>query len=132
MAETLKTEYQVVLTRVGDGAAEAAAQMQGLQQVSTRTQQTLTAQNASLNTLKTTATATGATMRSLGQVVQLAGMQSFPQLAMAAQLAQNALNGLRSSGVQLQANMVTVGAGVAGTAALVYSAVEAWRAYNAE
>jgi len=125
MAETLRTEYQVVLTRMGDGAIEAQTQLETLQQ-------TVQQNSAQLQAFSGTGKSTSLVLKSLGSVAQLAGLQHFPQLTMAAVLAKRSLDGIRASGVQLQANLMTVGAGVAGVAALVYSAVEAWRAYAAE
>jgi len=124
--------YTVTVAKQGNGAAEAAAEMQSLSRAAAATNAGLNASNAQLSTLTATSKATTTTLRAMGGVLTLAGLQQFPQLTTAAMLTKSSLDAVRASGANLTMGFGMMTAGVAGLAAAIVSATFAWQAYSAE
>ena len=127
-----QVEYQVLVSKTGQGAALAAAELKTLQGAAATANTALGTTTPAMGLLATNTRTVTTAMKSMTGALQLAGLQSFPQLTSAAMLAKNSIDALRASGTQLQLNFTTVTAGVVGLAAAVTSAAMAWAAYAAE
>lgn len=127
-----KVLYEVEVRKTGSGGAEAARELTSAAAAAQAVNNASNATTTSLTNLGNAGKNTSVVFKTLGGVVSVAGFQQFPQLTAAAMVTKNALDGIRHSGVALNANFLTVGAGVAGLAAAVTAAAFAWSAYRAQ
>lgn len=123
MANTV--EYTIQVNKTGAGAAQATADFTAVKQAAAVTNETFTRTEVTTNGM-----AKG--FKALNGVLVVAGMQTFPQLTAGVMVTKSALDGLRASGVQLQAGLGTMALGIAGLTAMVVSAAMAWAAYAAQ
>lgn len=122
MANTV--EYTIQVNKTGAGAAQATADFTAVKRAAAGTNETFT---------KTEVTTGGMAkgFKALNGVLVVAGLQTFPQLTAGVMVTKSALDGLRASGVQLQAGLGTMALGIAGLTAIVITGAQAWLTYRA-
>lgn len=132
MAGELRTEYQVVLTKVGDGAAQASREMTQLQAAAATVNSSVTPVTTNLGNLNAVSKTTSASLKVLQGSVMVIGLQSFPQLALGAALVRDSLHALRSANISTTATLGLTALSIAGLTAIVIAGAEAWLTYKAK
>lgn len=130
MGEELKTEYEIVLTKSGTGAADAAAELRGLQQVAAQTSGAVSGTDKGLTTLGNSTKTATSTMRVLQATATAVGLQAFPQMASAGVLVEQSLKAIRASSTEVTAGVGLTAISIAGLIATLISAAEAWATYK--
>lgn len=146
MLQNQTASYEIQIIKSGTGAESAAKGMDAAAQAAQRLKNAANdanRANASVNatvargstafsTLTNSTKTMTAGMRLFQTAAQQVGFNVLPQLTFAASAAASTINQLRSAGVESKAGFGIITAGVAGVAALAFTAAEAWRAYAAE
>jgi hypothetical protein len=130
MSETT-VQYQIAITRTGDGASTAAAELKALSTAAAAANTSVNATTPAMNAADNSAKAAGKSFGAMKGALGLIAGQAFPQLTAAIGVAKNAVESMRASNTNLSLSFGTVAAGAAGLAALVATAVTALQEYYA-
>ena len=137
--ENTIAKYEIQILRTGDGATVAIKDLQSVAAAATQANSAFAGSAApiaaganSLKNLGTAAAASKVAMAELRSVAMLVGMQTAPQLTSGVMVASSTLSALRLAATASGASLGPLAVILAGVAATVYSATQAWGAYKAK
>jgi len=130
MANTV--EYQISITKTGDGAVTATQELKNLQSAAAAATGSSNTMSGALRDQRDASRLAGESVKVLNETCLLAGMSGFPQLGMAVGAVRSELALARTAARLTGESLAAINVIVVGLVAVVGTGIAAWSQYRAE